>query len=208
MKKLSIAILAIITLASCTKENKEHPKDYLTISGKFDNNKDAFITIKNKRKDIIKEIKFNEDGTFKDTLKVIVKDVYFISTNSKNKAPIHLDNGYNLTLNGDSNNFLNSFKYTGNGADSNNFIISQFNFNKKALGKNPRQIFALEKEQFKIKVRQIALGIDSVTNIYKNVDSILLANSKMQKNRTISFFNQNYDKIHKLLLEKKEKSSK
>ena len=42
MKKISIIIIAVFALASCTKE---HSKDYLTLSGKLENNKDSILTI-------------------------------------------------------------------------------------------------------------------------------------------------------------------
>ena len=42
MKKISLAIFALFVIASCTKE---HSKDYISLSGKLENNKDSIITI-------------------------------------------------------------------------------------------------------------------------------------------------------------------
>lgn len=204
MKKLSLAILAVITIISCSKE---HPKDYLTFSGKLENNKDTILSIKEK-KGVIKEIKINKDGTFKDTLFVPSNGNFIVETNSGKKFPIHLSNGNDLKLAGDTNDFINTFSYSGTGSNNNNFIISQFQFNKKALGDRPRSVFMLDKDKFDKKVKQIESGIDSVTNLYKDLDSTLLANSRNQKERTINFFKNNYDKIHKLLLKEAEENRK
>lgn len=120
MKQISILIFSLLLLSSCSNN---HPKDYLTFSGKLENNKDSIISIAD-RQGIIKKININTDGIFKDTLKVETGSIYTIQTN-QNRAPIYLKNGFNITLNGDVDQFMKSFKFTGEGSENSNFIIAQ-----------------------------------------------------------------------------------
>ena len=207
MKKLSLAILAAITIISCSKE---HPKDYLTFSGKLNNNKDSILIIKS-RTGIIKEIKINENGSFKDTLKIEKPQVYFIETNPTKVAPIHLSNGYDLVLSGDLKDFQENLTYSGKGSDSNNFILSQINFSKEIIGDNPMELFALEKTDFDKKVNQLKTGMDSLLNHYKDLDSTLYTNAKKQNDQMVNFAEKNYDRQHPIALaqiEAKKKTAK
>ncbi len=190
MKKLSILALVIIILASC---KKEHSKDYLTFQGKFANNTDSIMTIKGL--DINKVIKFNSDGTFKDTLKVTKNNYYSITTPSNKNYPIYLANGYNLTLNADAESSISNFKYTGEGSESNNFIVSRYTFGTSVI-KNPMELFSLDKNIFDSKVARIKKGLDSIKNLYTNIDSTLLASSKSQNQRMLDYLEKNYDKQH------------
>ncbi|MGB0890993.1 MAG: TlpA family protein disulfide reductase [Flavobacteriaceae bacterium] len=204
MKKLSLVILTMITIVSCTKEL---PKNYLTFSGKLENNKDSILTIKS-RSGIIKMIKINSDGTFKDTLKVKKPQVFFIETNPTKGGPIYLNNGYDLVLNGDLENFQENLTYSGKGADSNNFIISQINFSKQVMGDNPMELFTLEKTEFTKRVNKLKTGMDSVLNLYKDIDSTLYSNAKKQNDQMINFATNNYDRQHPIALAQKEAKKK
>ena len=89
MKKISIILFSLLLLNSC---GKNHPKEYLTLSGTFENNKDSIVSIANQQ-GVIKEIVINADGSFKDTLKVETGAIYTIASDSK-RSPIYLKNGY------------------------------------------------------------------------------------------------------------------
>ena len=207
MKKLSLIILGAFLTVSCTKE---HSKNYLTLSGKIENNKDSILTI-NSRTASIKTIKINDNGTFKDSLKVPKGNVYFIQISERKGAPIYLNNGYDLKLTGDSDNFKESLSYSGNGSETNNFILSEIKFKKNVLGDNPMDIFALKKDDFSKKIHRLKNGMDSLFNKYKGLDSIIHSNAKKQNDQLISFAEKNYIKQHPLALaqlEAKKKTAK
>ena len=84
MKKISLAIFTLLVIASCTKE---HSKEYISLSGKLENNKDSIITISG-RTGVIKTIAIKEDGSFKDTLKVPKVDIYTFQTSRAKKSSI------------------------------------------------------------------------------------------------------------------------
>ena len=63
MKQL-LLLLSALAIVSCQQE----PKDYVTLTGKITNkNSDSLLVV---TQTFSKTIKVNEDGTFKDTLKV------------------------------------------------------------------------------------------------------------------------------------------
>lgn len=189
MKKISILLLSIILLASC---KEEHPKDFLSLKGKFTNNTDSTFTITGVG--LNKTIKINEDGSFKDTMKVKTPEIFTFYTNSNKRGVIFLANGYDLTLNGDAENFMESFKYSGNGAETNNFGISQIQLS--IINGNPMDHFALEKEAFDKKIKNLKRSNDSVFNLYKNADTTLVKKIEFQNNRMFEFLEKNYEKQH------------
>ncbi|MFD2528915.1 MULTISPECIES: TlpA family protein disulfide reductase [Polaribacter] len=188
MKKISIIIIAVFALASCTKE---HSKDYLTLSGKLENNKDSILTITGQQGPV-KSITINNDGTFKDTLNIENAAVYTLSTSPAKRAPIYLKNGFDIKLNGDSENFMSSFKFSGQGADNSNFILAQITESQK-IG-NPTLLLELNENDFKNKIASIKSNYDSILNSYKDIDTTLVKMVDSQTNQMITYFNQAYEK--------------
>jgi thiol-disulfide isomerase/thioredoxin len=184
MKKISILLFAIMTVVSCTKEDS---KDHLSLSGKLENNKDSIITISG-QKGAIKTIIIQSDGTFKDTLSVEAAAIYNLATSRTKRIPIYLKNGFDLELNGDADEFMSSFKFSGKGADNSNFIIAQIEESQK-IG-NPTLILELEENEFKNKIENIKQRYDSILNSYNNMDSSLVAMASQQTIQMVTKFNQ------------------
>jgi thiol-disulfide isomerase/thioredoxin len=188
MKKLSTILFGMLMMVACSQE---HSKDYLTLSGKLDNNKDSILSIAN-RQGIVKEIKINGQGSFKDTLtlKTDKGEIYTIQTSANKRAPVYLKNGYNIVLNGDANKFMESFKFSGEGASNSNFIIAQIE-KSQTMG-NPQQILNLEEKAFRKKIEQLKFEYDSILDSYKNLDSTLYASVKEQNKQLITYFDNAY----------------
>ena len=176
----------MLVIASCTKEQ---PKEYVSLSGKLENNKDSLITIAG-RTGVLKTITINEDGSFKDTLKVSKSDVYTFQTSREKRAPIYLKNGFNINIKGDAEKFLSSFKYTGNGASNTEFIIAQIE-KSRSIG-NPSDIFALDEEAFNLKIDLLKKDFDSVLTSYYDLDSTLLVMATQQNKQMFDYFKTNY----------------
>ncbi|AUC84937.1 redoxin [Polaribacter sp. ALD11] len=188
MKKISIVFFAVIAIVSCTKEQT---KDYLSVSGKLENNKDSIITISG-QKGPLKTITINADGTFKDTLKVEKADVYVFSTSQSKRSPIYLKNGFDIKMNGDSDKFMESFVFSGKGANNSNFMIAQIEESQK-IG-NPALILELEENEFKAKLESIKKRYDSILNSYEDIDSSLVSKVNQQTTQMMNYFNQAYNK--------------
>ena len=188
MKKISILLIAMVTLASC---KKEHSKDYLTFSGTLQNSTDSLITIASQQGPI-KTITLNEDGTFTDTLKVEKAAVYTFGTSKTKGSPIYLKNGFDLKLTGDSEKFMTSFTFSGKGADNTNFMIAQINESQN-LG-NPALILELEEAKFNTKMESLKRKYDSILNSYDAIDSSLVAMANQQTAQMMTYFNDTYKK--------------
>ncbi|WP_439127962.1 TlpA family protein disulfide reductase [Polaribacter sp.] len=188
MKKISLLFLAIITLFSCTKEA---PLNYITLKGKLENNKEKTLTISDRRNNTIKTITINEDGTFKDTLKVDKADIYVLQTSNIKKAPIYLKNSFDIYLEGNANDFMNSFKFSGKGAENSSYIIAQVLESQK-IG-NPQLIVSLEKEEFTEKINNIEEKFDSILNSYNELDSAFASMINIQNKQMINSFKQAND---------------
>ncbi|ARV07876.1 redoxin [Polaribacter sp. SA4-10] len=188
MKNLNIVLFALLVIASCTKE---HSKEFLTLSGKLENNKDSLITITG-RTGVLKTIKINEDGSFNDTLKVAKGDIYTFETSKAKRIPLYLKNGFDLTLTGNSDEFMTSLKYEGIGSSNSNFIVSQINLSQK-IG-STAAIFELEKEGFDKKVASLKSNFDSILFSYKDLDSTLIATANQQNKQMVDYFEMTYAK--------------
>ncbi|QNM85968.1 TlpA family protein disulfide reductase [Polaribacter pectinis] len=188
MKKLSLIFLTLLVAFSCTKE---HSKDYLTLSGKIDNNKDSIISIFG-RSGLLKTIKINNDGSFKDTLNVDKGEIYTLQTSQTKRVPIFLKNGFNLSINADDSkdDIMSDLKISGEGSSNTNFIVAQINKSRN-LG-NPQLILNLEKEAFDKKLASIKGEYDSILNSYANIDSSIVEMANQQTKQLVNYFESTY----------------
>lgn len=198
MKKIAISLIAILGLFSC---KPEHPKEYLSISGKIQNNIDSVLIITGFA--VKKKIKISKDGSFKDSLKVAKANFYPIATSSGKRGYLYLKNGYDLTISSDGNNFYRSFRFEGSseGADSNNLLIDHLNFNATMI--NPRDLFELEQKAFLEKLNYYKNGIDSIAEIYKNANEDMSKNLHSQSDQYFQRLEDNYDRNHTAVLKEK-----
>ncbi|GAA4808661.1 TlpA disulfide reductase family protein [Litoribaculum gwangyangense] len=124
MKKLLLISLLFSVLAC-----KEEPKDYVTLSGKIINkNSDSVVVI---TRGYSKTIQLNEDGTFKDTLKVETGVHSFYD--GTEGSPVYLKNGFDLNLTLDTKKFHESITYEGIGAEHSNFLAKNSLIQEKLL---------------------------------------------------------------------------
>ncbi|WP_397446306.1 TlpA family protein disulfide reductase [Polaribacter sp. R77954] len=187
-KKICTLLFGLLIMVACSQEK---PKEYLTFSGKLANNKDSIMAIAN-RQGIIKEIKIDAEGTFKDTLKLKSDEgeIYTIQTSANKVAPIYLKNGFDITLNGNSEEFMESFKYSGKGASNTNFILARIK-KGQTIG-NPQLILNLDEKAFRKKIEGLKTEYDSILNAYNNLDSTLYATVKQQNEQLITYFDNAY----------------
>ncbi len=169
MKKLTLLLLAGITLISC----KNEPKDYATFSGKITNHlgKNGSIQTRGYKKDIT----INADGTFKDTLHIKNVGQLFQFTDGNEYTSLFLKNGDDVHITLDTKEFDETIKYTGVGAESNNYLAQKSLLQEKLFTPD---IFGLEEDAFKEKIKEIAVKLNEFTNNATNIDDSLLVKEK------------------------------
>ena len=192
MKKISLALFTLFVITSCSNE---HSKEYISVSGKLENNKDSLITITG-RTGVVKTISINNDGSFKDTLKVAKGAIYSFQTSREKRVLIYLKNGFNIDIKGNSDKFMTSFEYSGEGASNSNFILAQLEKSKK-LG-DPAALFVLEEEAFNAKINVLEKEYDSILSSYKNLDSALVDMVTTQNKQMFAYFKNNYNSNKKI----------
>lgn len=198
MKKLSFILLAFILLVSC---GPEHPLEYLTLSGKIDSpidkTTDSVVTIRGYK--LNKSIKINEDGTFKDTIKLLKKGNCLMSIGART-GYVFLNNGYDLTVDVEFNNLNLAIGFPGDNkaALSNKFLKAQLEFSQ-SIG-NPMDLFELEKEDFMKKVAYIDHSTDSIRKLYRKADTSIINQAKKFGNQYIEKLKGMYDQQHGMYL--------
>jgi len=125
MKKI-VFFIAVLAIVSC---EKKAPKDYVTFSGNIiDQNSDSIVI---RSRSYSKTIHVNEDGTFKDTLKV--QPGVYSFYDGKESTSIFLKNGYDIQMTLDTKMFDETAKYVGEGSKSSNFLAQMAMFQEKLL---------------------------------------------------------------------------
>lgn len=188
MKKTALLLFGLLIVNACKPQNNNN---FVTLSGSLDNNKDSILSIANNQ-GIRKNIKIDNFGVFKDTLQLSSKkgEIYTIFTNPNNRAPIYLKNGYNITLKGDANSFMDSFIFSGKGAENSNFVIAQIQ-KSQSIG-NPQAIINLDVKTFTTKINRLKFEYDSILNSYDNLDTAFYNAIKKQNNQLITYFKNAY----------------
>lgn len=171
MRKILLFIVLAPFLFSC--ENKE-PVNYAVISGKIINSDVEEFSISSLDGKIIKEISILENGNFKDTLKIDQGGSYRI-IHHRSGFTIYLDKGYDLQVNYDVEEFLNSIIFNGDGKGSkfNQYLIDAKRIWNDIQGEDVEAFYHLKKEDFKGEILEIQEGqeklLASVNNIPENL---------------------------------------
>ncbi|WP_046745825.1 TlpA family protein disulfide reductase [Kordia zhangzhouensis] len=137
MKKI-LLLIAGFAIVSCTNEPKV---DYALFSGKITNPKGEKVVVTGE--DFEKEITLNEDGTFADTLRVDTG--YYTVFHGRNRSPLFVAQGHDLTMTTDGQMFIDSLSFKGNGANENNYLVGKLAANKDFKF---QEVYASEEAEF------------------------------------------------------------
>lgn len=177
MKKLLLLCLAV-TIVAC----KGEPKDYVTLSGKI-SNPDESKTLKIfQGRNYEKIITLNDDGTFKDTLKVVAGDYNF--QHGKEFGPIYLKNDNVTSFETDYNSFVDSLVFKGDASDINNFSLNSFLLSKKHFTED--LVANGTKEDFENATKQYKADYEDLKTKFSDVDSTHVAMMDKNINGTLS----------------------
>ena len=195
MKKIIVIFVSFIILISCKKEATSFASFSGTITNMDEN--DTIISIKSQ--DYSKDFKINTDGTFSDTLNIKEAGYYTLVVNNKNYGFVFLRNGFDLNLTADNNSFFQTTKYTGNGANTTNYLLDQYKYNL-ALG-NTSKMFMLEKDAFTKKINSIKYSYDSLRKLHGEIDTMIVRINNNQNTKLFDLLEKNYESQHTKILE-------
>ncbi len=168
---VKIAFVVLISLVSC---KKEEVKDYVTLSGKIENHVGDEIKITGRGFEKI--IKMDENGSFKDTLKVNEKNTKYMLFDGNEYADLFLKNGYEVNINLDTKKFDETIKFSGKGAETNNYLADKTRMQKELFTPS---LFDAEEKEFDATVETIEKKLSDFINNAKGVDSTLITAEKM-----------------------------
>jgi len=188
MKKFILLLTAISLLACGEKSNKS----YVTLQGNIENSELDSIVILGKN--FQKTILVNEDGSFKDTLKVV--DGFHGITDGKKQAFLYLKNGYDISINMDTETFPEAIVFEGEGAITNNYLIEKVQFIKDEKLSDYSVLFSLEKDEFDNKLAILKTKLDDMLVNTKGLDEEVITMEKESTVKLINFFESNYEKEH------------
>ncbi len=190
MKKITLLLAAILLVGACAKENKNYVQFEGTISKTSPT--DSIISIQSAT--FKKEIVLNKDGSFKDTLHVKEAGYCTLAINGNNVGFIFLRNGFDLKVTAERNTFFDTAIYTGQGANTVNYAISQ-NKLGRSFG-DPRAMFALDKAIFSEKISAMKSSFDSLKEAFVDIDTMLIRTSDQRNKEFFNMLESNYDKQH------------
>ncbi|WGH74139.1 TlpA disulfide reductase family protein [Tenacibaculum tangerinum] len=169
MKKIVYLLAFSIALVSC----KEEQKDYVTFSGKITNKNSDSVIISNPQFRFNRVLKVDENGVFKDTMKVT--NGFYRLFDGKESTTLYLKNGDDINLTLDTKEFDETIKYTGNGAEENNFIAKAAINQEKLF--TDKGLMDLPELDFKAKVSSF---VDDFNKEIEgaSLDSTFVANQK------------------------------
>lgn len=214
MKNSFFILSFIIVLFSCQKKEgtkekvspkKSDTKDYAIVSGTIKNSTENYFAFVGKH--INQTIDLQEDGSFLDTLKIKV-----VTTNGirirKTQIPIYIKNGDHLNITADANNFPKSIVYSGIGAKENTYLLTQYFYGLNQAKSSEINIYELPETEFKQKIKEFKIGLDSIDRLYQDINPNLLELTKKQNVKSIGFIQNLYEttkdkfKAQKLALQK------
>lgn len=165
---------------------KQEHKNYVSISGKIENRNSDSIVLRNQTAS--KTIKVNEDGTFKDTLKVNEPSVYAFFDGTAS-TPVFLKNGFDLDIKVDGENFYETLKFSGEGSKHSNYLNEQRMLQEKLL--DPEELGAFSSEELKEHLDSVKKELNTFYNKDESIDSLLLAVSNRNLDPMLNMY-QNY----------------
>ena len=198
MKKLWL-LVAGIAIVSC---KKEAPIDYAIITGNVANAdaKEMVLYGISDRSFKKHTITINEDGSFIDTVKVAGQ---YLLTQAKNRSPLHLEVGNNITINFDAKDFDKTLTLAGEGFEISSYLVAKINKEKELMGKG-NEVYKLEEADYKKTFNEIKTAQKELLSVATGISSDF--KSKEERNIKYAYLGKlnMYKSYHSYYAKKKD----
>jgi len=184
MKKIIYVLAVALAVIAC---KEEAPKDYVTFSGKIENqNSDSLMVLARGFK---KKIDVKADGTFSDTLKV--KTGGFSIFDGSESTSVYLRNGFDLNLTLNTKEFDETVKYTGVGSKENNYLAAVALLQEKVF--EDKTLFELDKTKFEEKMNDVNSKFKNLLAEAKIVDTSFVSTQEKEIDGLTKYIASSYE---------------
>ncbi len=180
--------MVALAIVSCNNE----PRDYATISGQITHKNSDSVTIRGTS--YSKTIPVNEDGSFKDTLKV--ETGFYSLFDGVEYASLFLKNGFDIHLELDTKRFDQSLEFSGIGAEHSNFLAEKIRLNEKLF--NLDQLISMDSLELESEFTQIRNQLVNFYEANNNVDSSIINAGPKSIDRTIASYKRYIGNINEV----------
>ena len=188
MKKIVYIMAIAIAMVSCKKEQN----DFVTFSGKITNKNSDSIMVSNPQLKFSRVIKLDENGAFKDTMKV--KDGFYRLFDGKESTSLYLKNGADITMTIDAKEFDETVTFTGKGSDENSFLAKSALLQEALF--SDRNLLDLPKTAFDTKINSFTDAFNKRIENTK-LDSTFVAQQKQSITGLKKYLNKSHaDKLY------------
>lgn len=125
MKKTILLFIAIISLGFTfqSRSVKNDTNNFVILSGEIENPNSDSLQIFDKNYDFVQTIFLTEDNTFRDTL--ILAEGFYRINDGKESTQIYLKPSFDLRITLNTDEFDETIKYEGKGANENNYLAEK-----------------------------------------------------------------------------------
>ncbi|CDF78638.1 thioredoxin domain protein [Formosa agariphila KMM 3901] len=187
--KAFISLLIVLSIFSCKKEKDVN---YIVFSGVIKNQVNDYLILTKSNKDI-DTINIDSVGTFIDTL--FINNGYYLISHGKTFLRPYFEVGEDFSVNFDVENFTETLRYEGSGAEINNYVTKKRQ-NELDIIENRAEFYGLPESEYKSKVYAIK---DNNIKLLKEYEAISINfKSKELKNIEYEFVNNllSYEEFH------------
>ncbi|NND87772.1 MAG: TlpA family protein disulfide reductase [Flavobacteriaceae bacterium] len=187
MKRIIMLGLILGSFAAC-QENEEQLKDYVTFSGTIENRNNDSLMIRTRT--FSKTIAVKADGTFSDTLKV--EPGFYSLSDGAESTVIYLNNGYDLNMSLNTDEFDESLSFSGIGEKENNYLAAKALKEEELLDRNFSDLTETELEkEFATIESELTQFIDS----HKDLDTTIVNQNKRDLERMLTSYKGFYGEM-------------
>ena len=193
MKKLFILSLASLGFVACGER-----ADYIVLSGKIDSYNG--LPLKITGGDFKSDLHINQDGTFRDTLKVATNYFYYTIGNPMYgvQIPVYLEKGKETTVNINLNSNPIAATFTGANVDINNYLQKK-NALYFQIQNGLEKTFAQKPEDFKKSIIAIGQQYLNLLNGEKELSKKFVTTETKAINYELLYIKNLYEGAHQEL---------